>query len=122
MRIVCTRRTNAQTNTNDSVYAQPTTTQFFQSSDPSGAASYGGLGAPVSPTLDQDRLVKAKSEQDLLTSSNNLPMESALNRIKSRSLEPMALFAMWSSEPTVIELIKGDRGLGFSILDYQVQL
>lgn len=27
---------------------------------------------------------------------------------------------MWSSEPQIIELIKGERGLGFSILDYQV--
>lgn len=28
---------------------------------------------------------------------------------------------MWSSEPQIIELIKGERGLGFSILDYQVR-
>lgn len=27
--------------------------------------------------------------------------------------------AMWSSEPQIIELVKGERGLGFSILDYQ---
>lgn len=27
---------------------------------------------------------------------------------------------MWSSEPQIIELTKGERGLGFSILDYQV--
>lgn len=26
---------------------------------------------------------------------------------------------MWSSEPQIIELMKGERGLGFSILDYQ---
>lgn len=26
---------------------------------------------------------------------------------------------MWSSQPQIIELIKGERGLGFSILDYQ---
>lgn len=26
---------------------------------------------------------------------------------------------MWSSEPQIIELVKGERGLGFSILDYQ---
>lgn len=29
---------------------------------------------------------------------------------------------MWSSEPQIIELIKGERGLGFSILDYQVNI
>jgi multiple PDZ domain protein len=27
--------------------------------------------------------------------------------------------AMWSSQPQIIELLKGERGLGFSILDYQ---
>lgn len=37
-----------------------------------------------------------------------------------RSLEPLTGLAMWSSEPQIIELIKGERGLGFSILDYQV--
>lgn len=26
---------------------------------------------------------------------------------------------MWSSESQIIELLKGERGLGFSILDYQ---
>lgn len=39
-----------------------------------------------------------------------------------RSLEPLTGLAMWSSEPQIIELIKGERGLGFSILDYQVNL
>lgn len=28
---------------------------------------------------------------------------------------------MWTSEAQIIELIKGERGLGFSILDYQVR-
>lgn len=36
-----------------------------------------------------------------------------------RSLEPLTGLAMWSSEPQIIELVKGERGLGFSILDYQ---
>lgn len=40
--------------------------------------------------------------------------------MKSRSLEPLTGLAMWSSEPQIIELVKGERGLGFSILDYQV--
>lgn len=39
-----------------------------------------------------------------------------------RSLEPLTGLAMWSSEPQIIELIKGERGLGFSILDYQVNI
>lgn len=38
----------------------------------------------------------------------------------ARSLEPLTGLAVWSSEPQIIELIKGERGLGFSILDYQV--
>lgn len=38
------------------------------------------------------------------------------------SLEPLTGLAMWSSEPQIIELIKGERGLGFSILDYQVSI
>ena len=44
-----------------------------------------------------------------------------LSKIKSRSLEPLGSLAMWSDEPVLIELIKGDEGLGFSILDYQVR-
>lgn len=39
---------------------------------------------------------------------------------RSRSLEPMSGLAMWSDQPEYIELLKSDRGLGFSILDYQV--
>lgn len=38
-----------------------------------------------------------------------------------RSLEPLTGLAMWSSEPVNVELVKGERGLGFSILDYQVR-
>ncbi|XP_045448392.1 patj homolog [Melitaea cinxia] len=40
-------------------------------------------------------------------------------KVRSRSLEPLTGLAMWASEPQVIELVKGERGLGFSILDYQ---
>lgn len=63
-----------------------------------------------------DRLVKAKSDGNLATSS---PTNEDSFKLKSRSLEPLTGLAMWSSEPQIIELIKGDRGLGFSILDYQ---
>ncbi len=41
------------------------------------------------------------------------------SKLKSRSLEPLTSLAMWSEEVLIIELVKGDRGLGFSILDYQ---
>jgi len=65
-------------------------------------------------------LVKAKSDGSLAsTGTTNATTETSLSKLKSRSLEPLTGLAMWSSEPTIIELPKGDRGLGFSILDYQ---
>ena len=41
-------------------------------------------------------------------------------RVRARSLEPLTGLAMWSSTEEQVELIKGNKGLGFSILDYQV--
>ncbi|XP_065321655.1 multiple PDZ domain protein-like isoform X3 [Gordionus sp. m RMFG-2023] len=68
-----------------------------------------------------DRLFKAKSEGaislGLTDSLHDITADSV--RIKSRSLEPMHGLAMWSNKTIVVDLIKGDRGLGFSILDYQ---
>ncbi|XP_030385662.1 patj homolog [Scaptodrosophila lebanonensis] len=72
-----------------------------------------------------DRLVKAKSDGSLATAGSVADADavaaaaSSFNKLKSRSLEPLTGLAMWSSEPQIIELVKGDRGLGFSILDYQ---
>ncbi|KAH8408113.1 hypothetical protein KR222_008856 [Zaprionus bogoriensis] len=72
-----------------------------------------------------DRLVKAKSDGSLATAGsvadadNVAVAANAFNKLKSRSLEPLTGLAMWSSQPQIIELLKGDRGLGFSILDYQ---
>lgn len=69
-----------------------------------------------------DRLVKAKSDGSLASASvSPAAAESPLSKgYRSRSLEPVSGLATWSSEPQVIELMKGERGLGFSILDYQV--
>lgn len=67
-----------------------------------------------------DRLVKAKSDGSLATSGTS--GDDSFSKLKSRSLEPLTGLAMWSSEPQIIELIKGERGLGFSILDYQVNI
>ena len=70
-----------------------------------------------------DRLVKAKSDGSLALSpiaSSPSTHTTELSKLRSRSLEPLSGLAMWSNEPQIIELIKGDRGLGFSILDYQV--
>ncbi|XP_063871691.1 multiple PDZ domain protein-like isoform X16 [Scylla paramamosain] len=66
-----------------------------------------------------ERLVKAKSDGSLASSATAATNDNSFNRMKSRSLEPLTGLAMWSSECQVIELTKGDRGLGFSILDYQ---
>lgn len=64
-----------------------------------------------------DRLVKAKSDGSLAIGNTS---GSDLTKIRSRSLEPLTGLAMWSNESQLIELAKGDRGLGFSVLDYQV--
>lgn len=77
----------------------------------------GGSLQNLLPTTD--RLVKAKSDGSLATSLMVTSGDSMFRKIKSRSLEPLTGLAMWSSEPQIIELIKGERGLGFSILDYQ---
>lgn len=69
-----------------------------------------------------DRLVKAKSDGSLATTGGGGPTDDSFSKLKSRSLEPLTGLAMWSSEPQIIELIKGERGLGFSILDYQVKI
>ncbi|XP_022238928.1 patj homolog isoform X2 [Limulus polyphemus] len=74
----------------------------------------GGSLSSLSPL--SERLVKAKSEGFL---SVGVPPETTFTKLKSRSLEPLTALAMWSDEPHVIELPKGDRGLGFSILDYE---
>merc|ERR550519_2317154 len=44
---------------------------------------------------------------------------AVMSRLKSRSLEPLTGLAMWAEEVITIELQKTERGLGFSILDYQ---
>ena len=108
VRIVCAHRKPAQLT--DFAYAQ---TQIFQA--PGSTAPAQG-GATTTTHSAADRLVKAKSDQSLAVTTDT----SALNKTKSRSLEPLTGLAMWSTEPVEIELQKGERGLGFSILDYQV--
>ena len=85
--------------------------------------SGGDPSVPSSSALD--RLVKAKSDGSLSVagmSSSLLHYHQALSEESSRisrSLEPLTGLAMWSSETQLIELVKTERGLGFSILDYQ---
>ncbi|CAG4956941.1 unnamed protein product [Colias eurytheme] len=64
-------------------------------------------------------LVKAQSDTSINTSSTaTLTNQSGLSK-KSKSLECVSGLAMWQSREDIIELFKGDQGLGFSILDYQ---
>ncbi|CAH2050423.1 unnamed protein product, partial [Iphiclides podalirius] len=77
-----------------------------------------------SPALDlappSATLVKAKSDGSLAGAGGEEGGAlSAGGKVRSRSLEPLTGLAMWASEPQIIELVKGERGLGFSILDYQ---
>lgn len=64
---------------------------------------------------EQARLVKAKSETSIASSVGS----EACTTSRSRSLELIAGLPMWSEESTTVDLLKGDHGLGFSILDYQ---
>lgn len=44
------------------------------------------------------------------------------SRLRSRSMEPLTGLVMWSGETTVVDLVKGEGGLGFSLMDYQVRM
>ena len=88
-------------------------------------------------TAANERLVKAKSDGSISSSNPTTDNSAVLSKLKSKSLEPltgeqrihqshsvvqwrMSLgLAMWTDEVLTIELQKTERGLGFSILDYQ---
>lgn len=79
------------------------------------------LGGSLKNLLPQpeQRLLKALSDTSINTSSTlTVSEETNLHKAKSRSLENSNV-AMWSNDVEYIEVIKGERGLGFSILDYQ---
>lgn len=64
-------------------------------------------------------LVKAQSDTSINTSSTATLTNHSEQSKKSRSLECVSGLAMWQDKEEIIELVKGDQGLGFSILDYQ---
>ena len=72
-----------------------------------------------SSSQQADRLVKAKSDGSISSSMTATDTSAVMSRLKSRSLEPLTGLAMWAEEVITIELQKTERGLGFSILDYQ---
>ena len=107
VRIVCARSNQTETQTD---FANP---MMARSTD------YSLQGS--SNVLDkQDRLFKAKSDGSIASSSGTTTEASQKeSKLKSRSLEPLTSLAMWSEEVLAIELVKAEKGLGFSILDYQ---
>jgi len=65
-------------------------------------------------------MFKAKSEQVLVADMAAVYDSPTAVIRSSHSLEPLNGLATWGSSVINIELDKGERGLGFSILDYQV--
>lgn len=77
------------------------------------------LGGSLHNFIPPTDLVKAKSDTSIASSvASELCGSGACSR--SRSLEAITGLPMWSDTITIVELVKGDRGLGFSVLDYQV--
>ena len=96
----------------------------------------GQQGQQTNSSSANERLVKAKSDGSISSSAPTSDNSAVLSKLKSKSLEPLTgiqLFeiilssdifkflglAMWTDEVLTIELQKTERGLGFSILDYQ---
>lgn len=73
----------------------------------------------ISGSLNNLTLVKAQSDTSINTSSTATLTNHSGNSKRSRSLEYISGLAMWQSKEDFVELVKGDQGLGFSILDYQ---
>ncbi|RXG73337.1 Patj-like protein, partial [Armadillidium vulgare] len=102
VRIVCGRRVSGSTTP-------------IHSGDVAQRESFGDrnvLGGSLQSLIpSSERLVKAKSDGSLASSTTNANSDSnSFTKVKSRSLEPLTGLAMWSTEPQHIELIKGERG------------
>uniref|UniRef100_A0A0K0D944 PDZ domain-containing protein n=1 Tax=Angiostrongylus cantonensis TaxID=6313 RepID=A0A0K0D944_ANGCA len=63
----------------------------------------------------------AKSEVNIpdLTNETEALLHQVSRRLRTRSLEPLTGLAVWNCIPLVVCLMKDERGLGFSIVDYQ---
>eukprot|EP00092_Neocalanus_flemingeri_P029346 GFUD01031858.1.p1 GENE.GFUD01031858.1~~GFUD01031858.1.p1 ORF type:complete len:2139 (-),score=780.47 GFUD01031858.1:627-7043(-) len=79
---------------------------------------FGSGGSLQALQPSSERLVKAKSDGSI-SSTTTTENSAVLSKLKSKSLEPLTGLAMWTDEVITIELVKTERGLGFSILDYQ---
>ena len=110
VRIVCARSNQTETQTDFTNPMMARSTEY---------SLQGSVSSNV-VTDKQDRLFKAKSDGSIASSSGTTTEASQKeSKLKSRSLEPLTSLAMWSEEVIAIELVKAEKGLGFSILDYQ---
>ncbi|VDM55817.1 unnamed protein product, partial [Angiostrongylus costaricensis] len=68
-----------------------------------------------------EKIVKAKSEVNIpdLTNETEALLHQVSRRLRTRSLEPLTGLAVWNCVPLVVCLMKDERGLGFSVVDYQ---
>lgn len=73
--------------------------------------SAGTAGSTAHPHPPQGQLLRGATSTATPTVSSSLP--------RAKSLEALNCGAMWSSLVEEIVLHKGEKGLGFSILDYQ---
>uniref|UniRef100_A0A914RVU6 Uncharacterized protein n=1 Tax=Parascaris equorum TaxID=6256 RepID=A0A914RVU6_PAREQ len=68
------------------------------------------------------RIANAKSETCIPTSLDRTAaiLQQVSQRLRSRSLQPLTGLAIWKCVPMIVCLEKDSRGLGFSVVDYQV--
>ncbi|KAK6734054.1 hypothetical protein RB195_017683 [Necator americanus] len=68
-----------------------------------------------------EKIVKAKSEVNIpeMVTNTDALLQQVSRRLRARSLEPLTGLAVWNCVPLVVCLEKDERGLGFSIVDYQ---
>ena len=81
-------------------------------------------GVPVNVTSKSEVNIRGtiedSSKQTSVKSTNTSSLIEQSKRI-SKSLEPLNTTAMWQDTTEEVVLTKGEKGLGFSILDYQVK-
>nr|CAH7758328.1 unnamed protein product [Callosobruchus chinensis] len=78
----------------------------------------GSLHTLLASSDSRHHLEKAKSQSSLMSSNGDENTPNDL-RSRSRSLDLVGEVPLWSDEITTVMLEKTDKGLGFSILDYQ---
>ncbi|XP_074102179.1 patj homolog isoform X3 [Cotesia typhae] len=108
VRLVCGRKKSIQA-----------TSQFINLVNEHATVQSKGILVDTSQNSSfvSERLVKAKSDESLNGKTSS--MNSQTCKVKSRSLELLTGLATWNTQPQIVELMKGEMGLGFSILDYQ---